>query len=133
MRYAKPGEILNRRVYPLAFYSAVRRLPTFPSAHVPKVITAETAIAVQDGYIYENIERDGYRVVAISHERNVKIDGSCLIGKIKILARKLKETVDCLKINIIRFVRIRAGDIERRDRRFAAISHEKVSGWQAGR
>lgn len=37
-----------------------------------------------------------------------------------------RAATDCLKINIIRFVRIRAGDIERRDRRFAAISHEVV-------
>lgn len=37
----------------------------------------------------------------------------------------------CLKINIICFVRIRAGDIERQDRRFAAISHEEVPGRRA--
>lgn len=38
----------------------------------------------------------------------------------------MRAATDRLKINIIRFVRIRAGDIERRDRRFAAISHEKL-------
>lgn len=65
----------------------------------------------------------------IMREKSVLVYIQSAFSEIETTRRRegfTRAATDCLKINIIRFVRIRAGDIDRRDRRFAAISHEEV-------